>query len=65
VAEVAACVGETVSLACYTTERMGVDWRYRLSAANSHGSYVVASGYIQWNYRHVAVSICTATVAIC
>lgn len=46
----AACVGETVTLPCHTTKRMGVDWRYR-TTLDSDGSYVVASGYVQDSFR--------------
>jgi len=51
VTAVAGCAGETVTLACSSTKRLGVDWRYH-STATSDGSYVVASGYVQWKYRH-------------
>ena len=35
---------------CYSSKRLGVDWRYR-SAATSDGAYVVVSGYVQGQFK--------------
>ena len=48
--EVEACPGDTITLPCYSTQRQGVDWRYR-GSSTSHGNYVVASDHIQKKYK--------------
>ena len=48
--EVEACAGESVTLPCLSTSRMGVDWRYR-QRPTSYGDYVVASGHVQKKFE--------------
>lgn len=47
---VEACAGESVTLPCLSTSRMGVDWRYR-QRPTSYGDYVVASGHVQKKFE--------------
>jgi len=46
--EVSACVGQSVTLPCYSMKRMGVDWIHE----NNNYQYVVASGFVQNNYKN-------------
>lgn len=49
--EISGCVGETVTLPCWSHRSMAVDWRRR-AFGTSDGQYIVASGYVQDAFAH-------------